>query len=486
MESQPFKRAFWTLALAGLLLVLYPFLYRQSPFLQEHFRTYQISPAALRAAPADTLSVQDSTLALSAPEPPPKYDGRATLAAFYEVLHKQREQIRIGHYGDSSIEGDLITGSFRDSLQRRFGGQGIGLAPVVNPISGFRRTLRHSFSDNWNHCYIGKENRQELPRGINGEYFTSWAEPDTTLQPDTPPEADTLRAKGMEVENDPAHWTFYRRAALFPGSSIFPSARLFYAAPQPDSTGYLDVAGRLFIRAGRENIAFELDGSAAVNEQILSADPLRRLHLNFEIPPRQPIYGLSFESASGIIVDNFPSRGNSGAGLLQISQSTLRQFQNYLDYDLILMQFGLNALNEKMIDYRWYEREMGHVVRHFRKAMPGMAIMLIGPSDRAIKIGGSMQTDPSLPRITAALRRVAEANGTAFFSFYEAMGGQGSMIEWVEERQPRLANTDYTHFNFAGARKAALLLLDFLLEGYENHQSEKTTPEESNRTTKDD
>lgn len=485
MESQPFKRAFWTLALAGLLLLLYPVLHRMSPFLQDHFRTYQVLPS-IQSAPPDTLVRQDTIAGDSILKPPPKYDGRATLAAFYQVLRERREQVRIGHYGDSSIEGDLITGSFRDSLQRRFGGRGIGFAPIVNPISGFRRTLGHTFSDNWYHCYIGKENQQELRRGITGEYFTTWTEPDTLLEADSIPFADTLTAKGMEVTENPDHWTYYRRAGLFPGSSILPSARLFYAPPAADSTGKVAPAGRLFLRAGTESIAFQLDGGAPVNEQVLTSAPLKRLHLTFDTPPRQALYGLSFESDDGVIVDNFPSRGNSGAALLQISQSTLEQFQHYLDYDLILLQFGLNALNEDMTDYSWYEREMERVIRHFRETIPGIAVLLIGPSDRAVKIGGRMQTDPSVPRITTALRRTAEESNVAFFSFYEAMGGNGSMVEWVEERQPRLANTDYTHFNFAGARRAALLLLDFLLEGYEDYRTGELKTEENKKTTTDD
>ena len=84
-----------------------------------------------------------------------------------------------------------------------------------------------------------------------------------------------------------------------------------------------------------------------------------------------------------------------------------------------------------------------------------------------------MQTDPSIPLITNVLREVSEESNVAFFSFYEAMGGNGSMVEWVEDYTPRLANLDYTHFNFDGAEKAGDLLLNFLLKAYESYLQER-------------
>ena len=47
--------------------------------------------------------------------------------------------------------------------------------------------------------------------------------------------------------------------------------------------------------------------------------------------------------------------------------------------------------------------------------MPGVAILVVGPSDKATKIDGVLQTDPSLPLITEALR-----NAMAFISSLDA------------------------------------------------------------------
>ena len=45
------------------------------------------------------------------------------------------------------------------------------------------------------------------------------------------------------------------------------------------------------------------------------------------------------------------------------------------------------------------------------------------------------------------------------------MGGNGSMVRWVDE-VPALANKDYTHFNFRGAKKVASLFYQKLQSGF--------------------
>jgi hypothetical protein len=81
-----------------------------------------------------------------------------------------------------------------------------------------------------------------------------------------------------------------------------------------------------------------------------------------------------------------------------------------------------------------------------------------------------MRTDPSVPRINAALQRVAMRTGVGFFSLYEAMGGEGSMVDWVEKKRPRLANFDYTHFNFKGAAIAGNFVMDYLMTAFEAYE----------------
>ncbi|PKL81788.1 MAG: hypothetical protein CVV24_13420, partial [Ignavibacteriae bacterium HGW-Ignavibacteriae-3] len=88
----------------------------------------------------------------------PVYQGKKTpvtgnvkqLSYFFDALKNSKSKtVRIAHYGDSAIEGDLITADLRESFQSKFGGNGVGWLGITSQDITFRQTTKHSFSDNW-------------------------------------------------------------------------------------------------------------------------------------------------------------------------------------------------------------------------------------------------------------------------------------------------------------------------------------------------
>ncbi|KAA3640471.1 MAG: hypothetical protein DWQ02_02015, partial [Bacteroidetes bacterium] len=389
------------------------------------------------------------------------------------------------YYGDSSIEGDLITQTVRDSLQKMFGGSGVGFVPVTSHLKGFRRSVYLNFSEDWARITMNKPAPPGIQFGYTGSTFTCKNNLDTP--------ADTLKAETTGLDSvsvdskdsiiiseplvvppkAPVHEGIYSvrysASRIFEGTYSFPKSRLFYSCPV-DSFGQ---KGRVNIGIGETTKAIRLSGNNTVNEKLLAGYPHRRIQLDFDSICNQVIYGVSFESDTGVILDNLPFRGNSGVWLTRIRSGVLQSFQDKLGVDLVVLQFGLNVLNPKMEDYSWYASDMERVIDHIRRGFPEISILIVGPADKAIKLDGVMQTDPSIPLITNVLREVAQEKEVAFFSFYEAMGGRDSMVDWVEKKEPRLANTDYTHFNFEGAEKAGHLFLQYLFEALDFHKSEK-------------
>ena len=57
---------------------------------------------------------------------------------------------------------------------------------------------------------------------------------------------------------------------------------------------------------------------------------------------------------------------------------------------------------------------------------------------------------PQYFEILDSLRAAANNAGAAYWDMYGAMGGDGSMVEWVKAR-PQLAGNDYVHFTPKGA-----------------------------------
>lgn len=482
MNQRTFTQAFFTLLLAVCLLAVYPLLHANIPYLQDNFRTYSVFGLGGAESGADTMMVVDTTtLALpdtidlvpiieddTIPIPPPTvFDNATNLRSFFQRLAEKKGQVRIAYFGDSSIEGDLISQTVRDSLQRRFGGAGVGYMPIYSQVAGFRQSVRHKFGGEWETLTFGKKNPYAIARNLTGEFFLA-RQPklveDSTAMDSTMAIIDT---SNLEVEK---HWVQYGAVRLFPGLRSIPKARLFYGRPARDSLlPPSDQQPFVDVTVGENTTRYDLDKRKHLNQLWLTQEACKKVRLDFELPENLPLYGVSIESAGGIIVDNFSARGNSGAMLTHVSGGMLVQFDSLLSYDLIIMQYGLNVINAEMEDYSWYRSEMRRVIRHVKRHMPKAAILLVGPTDKAIKVEGEMVTDPGTPRVNEALRQVAARENVSFFSFYEAMGGEGSMVSWVDEKEPRWANLDYTHFNFRGAHQAGKLLLSYLLHAYEEY-----------------
>ena len=483
MGSTTFKQAFLTLFVASLLLAIYPSVRQQSLFLQKYTKGFH-NFSELLDWPVKSDSTAVDTIAFAAVVPPlvaldsskqeeqvmedqlskdlaevtaleGTYTGTEKLVPFFSSIHERKEQVRIAYYGDSSIEGDLICMTFRDSLQGRFGGRGVGFVPLVSMHPGFRRSIHQAASNNWSRNVLGKKNTRQLRRGISGEFFIPKGareiQQDSSLQDSIPP-------------LDPRHWATFKGSKHFNRCQNFQQVKLFYGQPKNyDSTA---LGGYVRVKVDAQQKELPLAAPHSVNCIALSDTACQRIRLDFQSDPELPIYGVSIESKRGVIVDNFPLRGIDGGALKYIKKTTLEQFQQHLDYDLLVFQFGLNVMNPKLKDYSWYQKRLEELILHYQNAMPGVPILLIGVSDKGTKINGRMQTDPSIPRITEAQRRAAQNTGVAFFSLYEGMGGEGTMVSWVEDYQPKLANVDYTHFNFRGARKVSYLLVQYIQENY--------------------
>ena len=71
------------------------------------------------------------------------------MTRFYQALDelaKAPRPVRIAYFGDSFIEADILTADLREMLQQKYGGCGVGFVTITSMTSGFRPTVRHSFS----------------------------------------------------------------------------------------------------------------------------------------------------------------------------------------------------------------------------------------------------------------------------------------------------------------------------------------------------
>jgi lysophospholipase L1-like esterase len=347
---------------------------------------------------------------------------------FYRALNRTgKEVVRIAHFGDSGIEGDLISQDIREELQKKFGGRGPGWLSITRKDITFRISTKQSFSDNWEMYSLYTNNPHNYELGISGEIFipkgSAWAQFEATR--------------------------FYRHS--FP----YKLARIFYSNSDGKPIKYQF--------GNRQKGEIKPKRRKGIQQEIVTAKRgVKKFRIDVPTGTKTLFYGVSLENGNGIYLDNFPLRGNSGVDIKQIHAHVLKDFARYLNYKLILLEFGLNALPMIKRNYDWYVREMVTVVNHLKKAFPRAAILIIGVQDKSIRKGGKFVTDPLIFRLLKAQMEITKKTNVAFWNLFEAMGGINSMHQWVTNNPP-LASQDHVHFNLQGGKKVAHLLVEALL-----------------------
>ena len=374
-----------------------------------------------------------------------EHDSTSSLTHFFHSLNElklHKRKARIAYFGDSMIEGDLISQDLRECMQDAFGGNGVGYVPITSIVSGFRTSIIHSF-DGWTTHNLLENMPANHVLGISGYSFV----------PAVMGYVDTNNASA-------GSWVKYvgvNKKHL----NKFYQAKLLYGK----STGenYAVVNGS----------RYKLNGTNSVNQiELNTGTGCQSINAKFQCKTPIDIFGFSIESDSGVFVDNFSFRGNSGLPIQKVPQGVYSATNDCLGYDLIILEYGLNAVNPSVTDFSWYEHGMNIVIKHIQASFPNASILLISVGDKSYRKDGVYQTDPSVPILVETQKRMAKDNKLAFWSLYDAMGGNGSMVNWVEG-DTALANKDYTHFNFRGAHKVGKILYSKIMSEYNDYNKKQ-------------
>jgi len=351
------------------------------------------------------------------------------MSYFFQALKQAKsKKVRIAHFGDSAIEGDNITADFRQNLQGEFGGMGAGFLNITSQDVTFRTTTKQSFSDNWKIGSVLTGNPDKLPIGFSGFTFSP---------------------KG-------ASYVSFEATDRFKSVKSFKYAKVFYSDAKNSSIKYS------FNNQADQSISITPGGG--IKELTLKANgDARSVKITTTMANQANFYGVSLEGDNGVYVDNLPLRGNSGVALKNIPFQAMTDINKYMDYKLIILNFGLNVASSEMKDYTWYENDMIKIIGNLKKAFPHTSILVVGVADKSFKKGTKFITDPGVIKLIATQKVIAEKAGVAFWNLFEAMGGMNSMESWVNSN---LAQKDYTHLTLQGAKKTADMLSKAILDEY--------------------
>lgn len=359
--------------------------------------------------------------------------------AFYEALSKVKtlgRPVRIAWWGDSYIEGDIVSADIRDRFQTDYGGYGVGWVDCGTPIIRSRRSIQQEYSGIKEHVVVKKpfdEGRESLAE----RYYT--ASPGASCR------------------------TFAYR--FYPHCQKWTSAQLFFRAAQPMTIEVETSTGQ----KSRQTFG----PSTAVLHTTTKGQWMNSIKYAFpDITSQSTLYGMALESGQGVILDNFAMRGSSGITLAKMPEQMLADFRKVRPYDLIIIQFGLNEAvqGNTLPILKLYMEKMKRSVMHLKKAFPEASILIMSVPDREQRGNDGIRTLQEVHNLVSLQQQLAADCHVAFLNFFQAMGGDGSVKPLVDQGY---ANKDYTHLSFGGGKIVANRVYRSFPAGLKNYQRKK-------------
>lgn len=361
--------------------------------------------------------------------------GQGGMSHFYAMIDSLQQgklvsrPLRIAYFSDSYTEGDILTADLRDKLQARYGGSGVGWVDVANGVNQFRLSLSVSDKGMKGHMAMQKDDYQASMAGIAARYAPFRGRASITY----------------EGKHHYAHATDWTAVRL-----------------------YLRTRGKVKISAhlGELSITKTVENKS-VNEVFFDANHSVE-STALSLTGTGTVFGASLEGKTGIVLDNFSMRSSSGLPLGNIPDQTLKEFQQFRQYDLVILAFGGNVVSPSGApdECDWYIKKMKKVVAKYKACFPEVSILLFGAPDFGYRKDDQIVTPESITGLIAWQKRMAAESGIGFYDLQHAMGGNGSAGRLYEQK---MVGSDLFHINQRGGGYIAECIFQSLVAGEKNY-----------------
>ena len=372
-------------------------------------------------------------------------------------------RVAIGQFGASHTAGHMLTDRLRQRLGDRFGTLGRGFVAVgeasnrLLPSGVFRElTGTASVADGRNVVLggalgmAGTKARLEpgahfrmgfcqgcanSPSEDNGRLQLAWL-----YTPDMGT-ADVL-LDGVEV------------ATIMASTRSVASDVQFLSLPVVREKAILEIVARKDARplhSNRPGVGRARNSTRQEGEELSAVGPVNLLSVTEEM------------DRSGVVLDAIGLSGSTGMTPQRWRQDLYAEEVKARRYDLIVTAWGTNEAGIASLDASTYRHHFGATLHTLQNASPGADCLIIGASDRFDRRGRYLVQAPNHEMVERVQRELAAEHGCAFFSLREAMGGPGSMKQWVKDG---FGNPDHVHFTREGYSKLADMLFDDLLRAW--------------------
>ena len=365
------------------------------------------------------------------------------MLGFYQSLTRafQGEWVtRIVHYGDSHVAADILSGALRRHFQLCFGEAGPGFVLPGRPWPGYSRP------------------------GVTSQASAGW-QTDGLTQASLVADG-RLGLAGVSLSTrGPGEWITMTAAG-----SYFD----VYVLKQPGG-GSINVLLDGVEQKRNVSLASSISESACI-EVIADTGSVHTIEIRTTSLGRTRIFGIAIEfHSAGIIYDALGINGARASRPLRWDWKVLAASLERRDPDLIVVAYGSNEVSDADLDLEEYRASFTTLLNKFRQAAPRASILVLGPPDRAMRIGYRWKTIGRMRALVEAQRQAAFEAGAAFYDLFNAMGGSGSIERWATQPE-RLAQPDRVHLRSAGYRLVADWLYSGLMSGYLQTISDERSP----------
>jgi lysophospholipase L1-like esterase len=351
-------------------------------------------------------------------------EGAGALVPFFEQLSHPPEtgSLHILQYGDSHTASDDWANQLRQDFQAKFGAGGPGYTLPGHPFLGYRRFDSHG--NNSRGWYTGGivTRKDDGIDGLGGISLTARS-------------ADETVALTVECEQLELH--FLRQPGG--GQLEFSVDGAFVATVDTDGES----------APGTYQYA-ATPGVHQYTLRTLSAAPVR-------------LFGWVAQNQAGVTYETLGINGAQANLILDWNPDVLAAELMRRDPALIVLAYGTNEALSRTWTPEDYRAALTEIIRRLRATIPVASILLVGPPDCEHRLRGRLAPFPHLDQVIEIQREVARDNGCAFWDWRAAMGGPGSVRQWV---QAGLGQGDYTHLTGAGYRTIGGTLFEDLMEQY--------------------
>ena len=389
------------------------------------------SPASTAArppvAPVDAIPDAPKLSAARAPSLPPDL-----VRAF--ALPAPGGRLRVGVWGDSHVAGGFIT----DELIKRIEDAGVSVDTREIPASlgrpGVRLPLKRVCKDGWQFqsSYVAQSSMQVGP-SLSNLRSTKTGD---SLWFDLRPRADR-HVRTMRIHYLPPRG----RAAI--GVRVDDGSEVRFEFDQAPADG-ADAPGLIEVRASGSISTLKL--------RVLQGDVVLQG------------FSLVYDEAAAMTIDVFGIPSATVKGWSNADLSYLKASLPADAYDAIILEYGTNEGAVDRFEPSRYAAMLGASLRSVRHVFPHAACLLMGPTDRGVRVPARRTGRLDLlkySRIHQQITRIQADVGGDFgcvvWDWQRYMGGNGSIYSWARATPP-LAAYDLIHLTPLGYRRTAAAL----------------------------